>query len=382
MAARSKRAADPTSELGDLERELARGSLARGYLLRGDERYFHERAIELVRERARAAGYELSSHDAGKENAELSVAALIDDVAGGGLFAARRLVVVRSPEEHLKKAGSEQSPLTRALCAFLAASEDPGTLVVSAPGLRADHALAKALAAAGGRTLELRRLYDSPPPWSPDPTQVELVRWFVARAREKGVRIDAARAVYVCAATGNDLFALDDRIARLAAGGAEGLREAVPWEAATTPWAVAEPIVAGDLARGLFGVEALFRGGFQEKGGRRLLDGVALAAMLVSSLQRNVRQGLALRSALDLGESPEAAARAAGAAGPPQAVQAALARAGRRGADAWRRMLEDLGALERRAKSGAGVDENDFAHLALAWRLEDAPPARGAHGRR
>lgn len=378
MAARGKRS-DPLSELAGLERELeAQGTgLARGYLLRGDERYFHDRAIERLRARALADGYEVVLHDGSKDSTDFSLAALLDDASGGGLFAARRLIVLRNPEEHLKKQGSDQSPLTRVLCGFVGAAQDHGTLVVSAPGLRADHALSKALVAAGGRLLELRKLWDSPPPWSPDPTQVELVKWFVGRARERGVAMDPRRAVYVCAATGNDLHALDDQLERLAASGGADVREIVPWDAATTPWAVADPIVAGDLPRGLFGIESLFRGGFQEKSGKRLVDGVALANMLFSSLLRNVRQALAVRLALEQGESPEMAARAAGMGGPPQALKAGVERARGRSSASWRRMLDELAALERRAKSGAGVDENDFALLALTWRQHAEAPARG-----
>lgn len=367
MAARSKRAPDPLSELGALRRELETGELARAYVLRGDERYFHEQVIELLRAQARQASYELVSHDAARDNADFSLSALLDDASGGGLFAPRRLIVVRHPEEYLKKSGKDQSPLTRQLTGFVQAAENHGTLVLSASSLRADHALSKAIVAAGGKLLALRKLWDTPPPWSPDPKQVELVRWLLDRAREKNVRLDAARAVYVCAATGNDLFALDDQLDRLASTGGTDVHSVVAWDAATTPWAVADPIVAGDLPRGLFGIESLFRGGFQEKSGRRLVDGTALANMLLGSLLRNVRQGFAVRTALDAGQDGDAAARAAGLAGKPMAVKAALARAGKRPAGTWRHMLADLAGLERRAKSGVGVDENDFALLALSW---------------
>ena len=366
MAAR-KKAPDPLSEMAALRRAVDDGPLARAYLLRGDERYFHEQAIELLREKGRQAGYELVTHNGAKDNADFSLAALLDDASGGGLFATRRLLVVRHPEEHLKKVGRDPSPLTRVLTAFVQASEDHGTLVLSAPSLRADHALAKAVKAVGGPLLSLRKLWDSPPPWSPDPKQVELVRWFLGRAREKGVRLDAGHAVYVCAATGNDLAALDDQLDRLAASGGSDLRSIVSWDAATTPWAVADPIVSGDAKRGLFGIESLFRGGFQEKSGRRLLDGVALANMLLSALLRNVRQGFAVRRALDEGASPEDAARRAGLAGKPMAVRSAVERAAHRESEEWRAMLSELAGLERRAKSGAGVDENDFALLASSW---------------
>ena len=71
---------------------------------------------------------------------------------------------------------------------------------------------------------------------------------------------------------------LEDQIEKLRHSGGRGLREVVGWDAATTPWVVAEEIAAGDAPRALLGIETLFSGGFQEKSGRRLLDGVALAA--------------------------------------------------------------------------------------------------------
>ena len=49
------------------------------------------------------------------------------------------------------------------------------------------------------------------------------------------------------------------------------------------------------------------------------------------------------------------------------AVGDAVGRARARSAAAWRGMLEDVAELERRAKSSAGVDANDFALLAARW---------------
>ena len=90
--------------------------------------------------------------------------------------------------------------------------------------------------------------------------------------------------------------------------------------------------------------------------------------MLVSSLQRGVRQSLALAQCLERGVGEAEAARTAGVAGRPAAVQAATERARRRPVRAWRSMLEDVADLERRAKTGAGADANEFARLALRWR--------------
>jgi DNA polymerase III delta subunit len=377
MAARASkpREADPATQVRDLEAALARGGLARAYVLRGEERYFRDRALEALRARALADGLEVRLHDA--EDPDFALTRLLDDLGGAGLFAARQLVVARNVEDELQKVDQRASPLARALEAFLAA--DAGTAVVSAAALRADHSFVRAVAAAGGTVLTSRRLYDSPPPWgNPDPRRAELVLWLGERARELGVRLGPDQAVYVAAATGNDLYALEDQLQKLRdAPAGSGLRDLVGWEASAAPWSVSEAMVAGDLARGLGGIETLFAGGFEERDGRRLVEAPALAQILLGALQGLVRRGLAVSEAIAAGAAPEDAAREAGAAGPPAAVQRDLARAQSRGAAQWRRMLEDLADVERRSKSTAGVEADDFALLALRWRDPATRAPRG-----
>jgi hypothetical protein len=54
MAARKTKARepDPRAQLAELLAALERGGLARGYVLRGDERYFRDRALEAIKARA------------------------------------------------------------------------------------------------------------------------------------------------------------------------------------------------------------------------------------------------------------------------------------------------------------------------------------------
>ena len=367
MAARKAREPDPPQALRQLERSLEENGLARGYVLRGEERYFRDRAAASIRRLAEKAEHEICVHDADRRaNPDFRLNALIDDLSGGGLFSTRRFVLIKNPEDALKKVDGKDSPLTAALRAFVASSEDPGTVVLVGSSLRADNPIVKAIKAAGGPLLSLRKLWDGPPPWNPDPRQAELVQWLVARAREVGVRLAPNQAVYVCAATGNDLFALEDQLERLRTAPGESVGQVVDWNAATTPWSVSDELLGGRTARAVSGIEALFRGGFQEKSGRRLLDATALASMLIGSLMRGVRQGLALRSALDAGRSDADAAKSIGLAG--RAAAPALERAKARPSAQWRRMLEEVLGLDRRAKSAAGVDANDFSAFALRWR--------------
>lgn len=356
------REAEPWSELATLEGSLERG-LARGYALRGEERYFRERAIASLKARAEALGHEICLHDASSDGTDFQVARLVDDLSGGGLFAARRLVVVRNPGELLKKAGGEDSPVTRAALAFLASADDPGALVLSDSSLRADHALVKAILARGGAAPAFRRLWDSPPAWNPQPLQAELVQWCMRRATEVGLRLTGEQALYVCAATGNDLAALDDQLALLKAGGGRELRSIVRWTAGGSPWSVGDHLLAGELPRGLMGLEQLFAGGFQEKTGKRLLDPAGLSALLVNHLQRGARAALEL---LRPGSK--------GPAGSPQMRAEASARAKKRPSAEWRAMLEEIADLERAQKSG-GIGIDDFARFALRWSLSGPPRA-------
>lgn len=355
---------EPWAELAALESALARG-LARGYALRGEERYFRERALQLLRAKAESLGYEICSHDAERETegSDFRLARLIDDLSGGGLFAARRLVVVRNPGELLKKVEGADSELARAALAFVQSSAEAGTLVLSDASLRADHALVKVMLAAGGQAPSFRKLWETPPRWKPDPLQAELVQWTARRASELGLRLSAEQALYVSAATGNDLSALDDQLETLLVNGARDLKASVRWTAGSTPWAVADHILAGDLARALTGIEALFQGGFQEKSGKRLLEPAGITSLLLGALTRGASAALAERS------NP-------GSGGNSPGEKAARARAELRTAGDWHRLLEEIAALERRMKTGGGIALDDFARLALAWSRSGPPRAK------
>lgn len=384
MAARArKREADPPTQVRELAARLEQG-LPRAVLLRGEERYFRDQALALVRaraERPEEGPCEVVRHDG--SDPDFALARVTDDLSGGGLFAARRCVIVRDVEKFLKKGADGPSPLTRSIVAFCESPEDGGCIVLSLHTLRADHAAAKAITKAGGVTVTSRKLWDSPPPWGePDPRRAELVQWTVARARELEVRLRPEQAVYVAAATGNDLFAIEDKLARLKdlPPGAEGeaeLRSIVGWDAGVAPWGVADSLVKGDLPRSLAGIESLYRGGFEERDGRRMVDAAALSTVLVGSLQASVRRGLALASELEAGASDQEAARACGVSGAPSTVAGRLQMARARSAAGWAAMLEDVARLERGAKS-RGLDENDLARVALAWKVD---PRRGRGGR-
>ncbi len=366
MAAARRREPDPPTQLRGLAASIGRDGCPRAVLLRGEERYFREHAVELCLDAAGAAGLEVCRHDA--DDPEFDLTRLLGDLVATPMFASACCVLVRNASGLLKKVGREDAPLTRA-CKAMLAREDGSVLVVDARSLRADHALAKAIGAAGGTLLSCRKLWDTPPPWSPDPRKVELVQWILTRAREEGLRLAPDDAVYLAAATGNDLAALDAQLEKLRLGGEGALRELVGWQAGATPWRVAEDLVAGDSARALAGVEAFFASGMPPRGGgRRELNPVALAAILLAQVRALVRRSFTVAHAVAGGERFEDAARSAGVT--QQAAVAGLrARLEAPTPAEWETIGEDVAALERRSRTAVGVDANDFVRAALAWSL-------------
>lgn len=372
MAKRAPREQPPHAQVRAFERRLeSEADLPALVVLRGEEAYFRRRALDALQARAKALGADVVVHDAADPDFQADL--LLSDLAGSPMFAASQLVVARGVEGLLAKSGKDHAPLTRAVLAALEVGLPGRSIALAVESLRADHVLAKAAAERGG-LLGLRRLYDSPPPWNPDPRQTELVQWTVERARELGVRLDPARALFVAVATGNDLSALDDQLERLRHG--KGGAEAIQWQAAGSPFAAADALCRGDLPRALSALETLRRGGMQGRDGGRVVDVPALIAILLGAVSRGVRQGLAGARRRAAGGDP-ADVVAGGGPGRNLAAAELTERVARRpDPAAWRRMLEDLHDLERRLKGGAGADLDDLVALALAWRVETPQPAR------
>jgi DNA polymerase III delta subunit len=375
MAARAAREPDPPSQLRALAASVSGAKpLARGYVVRGEERYFREAAIRILIDAARARGFEASRHDT--QDPDFDARRLIDDLSAAPMFAGARLVVARGAAPLLKKEARDASATERALLAFLHAQSPSGSVVIEAESLRADHAVTKSVIERGGVVVSCRRLWDSPPPWDPDPRKAELVQWLVARARERKIALDAADAVYVAQATGNDLAALDAALDRVAERESRGVREVVGWTSASSPFQVAEDLARGDVERALAGIEALFRVGFEDRDGSRELDKNAVLAVLFASLRSKLRQSLCAALSLARGADFATAAVEAGVQTTPRALDEFQKRLAVRDARAWRLMIEDLTTLEQRARSGGTVDANDVAALCLRWRVARSASVR------
>jgi DNA polymerase III delta subunit len=372
---KSTKAKDPHPEQGLLALTTAlKEGLPRGVILRGEERYFRERAIDQLVRAGADAGLEVTRHDSADPDFKLAM--LMDDLAGGALFAAGRMVVVRGADALVQKGARKFSAaLLEAAKAYVARAE-PGALVLAADKLRADHVMVKAVNAIGAPVVSCRKLWDTPPPWDDDPRKTELVQWLVSRARALKIPLQPDEAVYVAAAIGNDLAAIENQLEQLRGRGAEGVRSLVGWDSGGSPYVVADRLCEGETARAIAGVEALFQSGFSGSTGTRTVERPALVAMLASALSSKARESLAGARTLAAGGSPADAWSDAGGRGGPMAQKAFAGRLGRRTPQGWARLARAAGDLERRSRSGATVDANDFCSLAVRFGSLPKPAQR------
>jgi hypothetical protein len=191
--------------------------------------------------------------------------------------------------------------------------------------------------------------------------------------------------VYICAAVGNDLFALETALEKLRHGGGKAVRELVGWDSSAAPWSAADKLLDGELRGSLGAVEALYMGGMNDdRTGRRNIDPRALSAILGATLRNRLRELARGARALERGASTAGAAREAGVKGAPMTMQAFQARITRRPAEDWEGMLADFLDLEARSRSvgGALVDADTLFRFALRWRIERPSYAHGSAGGR
>ncbi len=378
MAAAKQREQPPQAQLGNYRKLLESAErLPRVTVARGDEGYFRGKIVEAAVAAAKRLDTEVIVHDGADPDYDAQT--LMGDLATLPMFASRQLIVVRNTESALAKRGKDQPPLVRALLAFIERGDPERAVCLTASSMRADHALAKAAKKAECPVLNVRRLYETAPPWKPDPRQSELALYVGIRARELGMPLSPDQALMVAQATGNDLSAIDDQLQRVKRSGPEKLGETLGFQAGGSPFAVADALIEGRSREAVSGIEALWRAGMVQRDGGRVVDGRALAAMLTSALVRGTRQGYAAAVARAAGAPPSEAARLAGVAGAPRTVEGFLGRIQKRPDPArWLEMLHASSNLERRAKGGAGVDANDLSHLALQWALFESSAAKAA----
>ena len=356
--------AHPEEVLGELRTALAATDLAAGYVVRGEELFYRNAALDLLRARARERNFEVCAFDAKEPG--FDVQRVQDDLLGGGLFASGRLVILQAPEELLKKDDGKERPVARAIAKFLGAKA--GVVVLVAEGLRVDNSTVKALIASGGKVLSFRKLYDKPAPWerNPDPRRTEVCEWVMTRAKVLGLRLSSDQAVLLVAAVGGELSVLESKLGEFRHSGPGEFFERLDASAPVSPFELAAAIARGDLKAALRDNEGMFHSGFKSKDGRLEVKLDALREILFSGLRAQVRRGLAASEAMKHGKSPEEAAKEAGvSAFQMRDFQAALSA---RDLGQWRAMSADLGRLERKARTGHTVDVSDLALFAVRWR--------------
>jgi DNA polymerase III delta subunit len=369
MAAARKREADPPTQLRTLIESLQKGPLPRAALLRGEERYFIDRALEELLARAKDAGLEVCKHDVA--DPEFVAANLLDDLGANPMFASARFILVRNADTTrvgqssiMNKQGTKTSPFTRAVISFVESNRE-GAVVITGRSIRADHAIAKAIKAKSLPVLSLRALYDTPPPWAPDPRKSELALWVGTRSRQLGMRVSPDDCAYIAGATGNDLAAIDTQLEKVRVGGKQAIQESVQWQSGGTPWKAADDLLSGHLARALASLESLYRSGFHSsRDGKTEVSGAALGAMLMGTLRSKSRQAALVSRAVASGASMAQAAAEAGVKGKP-AMDSLGALLKLRSAQDWERFYREVLELERKSRSGPEVDMNDFVALAL-----------------
>lgn len=356
--------AHPQEVLDELAAGVASAGLAPGYVLRGEELYFRNAALDLLRAAARAQNLEVCSHDT--KEASFDVQRLQDDLIGGGLFSSGRLVIVQAPEDLLKRDEGRDRAVARSIQKFLAAKQ--GSIVLGAEGLRADNATVRALLAAGGKLASFRKLYDKPAPWerSPDPRRTEVCEWVARRAKALGAPLSLDQAALVIASVGPDLPMLESKLVELCAGGPKAFFAQLESMAPVSPFELAGQLARGELRASLLDLEGLFHAGFKGKDGRLEVKPDALREMLFNALRAHVRRGLAGAQRMASGRSAEQVVQELGIAPYQQRdFQAAL---GARDVKGWRAMQRDLGKLERKSREGFAVDANDLALFAVRHR--------------
>ncbi len=365
--AKKPRVPSPPEAVAALRAQVEQGRLPRAVLLKGEEHWFRDESVRMVVEAAGKQGLELCRHDT--RDPDFRIGALTDELLAPPMFAAARAIIVREATPLLKKDDKDDAVFVRCAIAHLESEKD-GLLVVEAEGLRADSKLAKAVLGCGGVLIDCRKLYDTPPPWKPDPRETELAQWTMARARLHALKVSAEECVWIAAACGNDLQAVDAALLRAKARGNEGLKSVVGWSSGASPFQVAEDLARGDGKASVAGVESLFSHGFRGSDGAREVDKQALLAVLFGALRGKLRQSCAGATVLERGGTVEAAAQLAGVPPNPRARDEFELRLRTRSAAQWRAQLLDLARLERRSRSGVEVDVADLVAFALRHRRD------------
>lgn len=288
----------PERELQRLRRTLAK-SLPRVVVVLGASRFFRGEAFEAARavlpEDVDVRSLEGGQATDGKE---------LMDLRGGTLFGRGAWLAVRRGDAWLARHGERLLGVLETIA--------PGCgLLLEVTKLDRRTKLAKALAARG-EVFEFRDLYAEPYDRSRSPLEAELIGWLVARAKAMGLTLRPEAALLLVTVTGKEPGALLTELRRLrdqledpgTPVTEELLRGRLISSFGSTPFELAEAVLAGDRRRATRSVEAMFQRGAPGRDGATI-DRAGVLPFAMSWLHRSLAQVYEARVLLDEGVALE-----------------------------------------------------------------------------
>lgn len=291
-------APSPERELQRLRRTLAE-ALPQVVVLMGPSRFFRGEAFEAARA-ALPGDVDVRT----LEGEEVTDGKELLDLRGGTLFGKGAWLAVRRGDGWLARHGER---LLRALETLA-----PGCgLLLEVVKLDRRTRIAKALAA-HGEIFEFRDLYAEPYDRTRSPLESELIGWLVARARAMGLTLRPEAALLLVTVVGKepglllaDLRRLGDQLEDPKTPITEEvLRGRLISSFGSTPFELAEAVLAGDRRRATRSVEAMFQRGAPGRDGATV-DRAGVLPFATSWLYRSLARVYEARVLLDEGVALE-----------------------------------------------------------------------------
>jgi|GEM_PF-1899338 len=310
-------APNPVMELQRLGKVL-RAGLPPIVLVHGPSEFFRTKAMERLLAAApgdaevRAVdGAEVRAAAATDDDVDGAAAAtvpVLQDLRGGGLFAAVTVVAVRRAANWWKRHSASVAEVAPNIKAG-------SCLLVEAPKLdkrkKAVAALFKQLAASGA-VFEFRDLYDMPYDRAQGPLEGELCKWVVAAGKKTGVLLTPKSAWLMVSQVGKSPVELLGELERLRdqLGSDPDRPPLAPEDLAgrlsvsfeSTPFEFAEAVLGGDRRSAQRSLSAMYQRGVKQQDGKSMDSGGVLP-FTTSWLYRQISVAYEGRVLLDTGTS-------------------------------------------------------------------------------
>lgn len=366
MAGRRPSSSPPPIPASRLPGKVRGGGIPSVVVLAGAEAWFREAASKLLVRTLLPdgdPGGALVRLDAKRPEDATAIAGLLDELRSSSLFASTKVVHLRAAEAAKAPPGSGRTQAVTAWANAHLQDPRPGAYLIleTTRGTKGRSSVATdKLMAAGAWVVDCRALYDAPGPWErgTPPWDHELARHLVTRMKQtrgKHLRLEDAHAMSL--RVGNDLAALEGAIESLAlhAGDAAEIQsDAIDNVLGSTRedpvWKLSDLIFDGKTKESLDMVDAIFDRGIHDERGAHTNRAEALAPRLIATLSGAWRKILVGAEALQRGDPPGSAARAAGL--PPFLAEGFAARCRLRPPRAFLRLAGAFLEAERGIKGG------------------------------